>query len=614
MITRADPVGGALRAAPTALDAAARSADEPARLAMLRSLGVVDGSTEERFQDLVRLAAWICGTTSSAVSFVDADRQWFKARHNVEPCETPREQSFCAHALDRPAEVLVVPDARSDPRFADNPLVTQEPGIRFYAGAPMVGSDGRALGTVCVLDDRPRELDADQREALAALARLAVALLELGLGRRTRDAITGLPDREAFEAWLSEPDPGGRGSPAGAEAAQGPLARALLVLDLDGFRRINLALGAQAADEALRVTAQRLLETAGEDALVARRRADQFLIAVPGRSATQARQLGRRLAAAVSAPIRTGGETVELTASVGVAWQEQPDRRALLREATLALEEAKRRGPSQLVLFDEDLRQAAQRRWRLEADLARAAERGQLWLAYQPLVDLETREVRAAEALLRWHHPTVGAIDPEELTSVARAAGLTHAVGSWALDQALGQLRRWRTLHPEADIGLGLNVDARQLEDPRLVSDLASALQSAGVPPRAVTLELTEHDLVGDTAVVLPRLQALRALGVRLAIDDFGTGTSSLAELDRLPVNCLKLDARLLDPVRDADSRAPVATAVIRLADALGLEAVAEGVEREEQVAWLRAQGVQRAHGPLLGEATGADTLAARLR
>lgn len=585
---------------------------------MLHSLGVLDGPTEERFQDLVRLAAWVCGTPTSAVSFVDAQRQWFKARHNIDACETPREQSFCAHALDRPAEVLVVPDARDDPRFADNPLVQQQAGIRFYAGAPMVGSDGRALGTVCVLDREPRDLDADQREALAALARQAVALLELGLGRRTRDAITGLPDREAFEAWLSEPVEvtGGEhdADRANAQATQATRANAQIVLDLDGFRRVNLALGAQVADEALRIVAHRLVTTAGEDALVARRRADQFLVALPARSVTQARQMGRRLAAAVSAPMTVGEEQIELTAGVGVAWHEQPDRRALLREATLALEEAKRRGPNELVAFDEDLQHAEQRRWRLESDLPLAAERGQLWLAYQPLVDLESGAVRGAEALLRWHHPTIGAIDPVELVHIARAAGLTHMVGTWALDQALAQLRRWRSLHPDRDLGLSLNVDARQLEDPRLVSDLANALQSADVPPRAVTLELTEHDLVGNSAVVLPRLQALRALGVRVAIDDFGTGTSSLAELDRLPVNALKLDHRLLAPVTSADSRAPVATAVVRLADALGLEVVAEGVEQPEQIAWLRALGVQRAQGRLLGQPVSSEALTARLR
>jgi diguanylate cyclase (GGDEF)-like protein len=294
--------------------------DEAERLACLRSCEVLDSGAEEAFDRIARFAGKLAGTPIAVISLVDADRQWFKARIGLDATETPRDQAFCAHAILRPGEPLIVPDATRDSRFADNPLVTGAPGIRFYAGMPLVSAEGHALGTLCVIDHVPRAIGAEQVEGLTLLADTVSTALELRRAmRRARqlamtDALTGLANRPALLERLDG---------AVRRLRQAGEAFTLAYLDLDGFKRVNDLHGHPAGDTLLREVAACLAEGLGADGLAARIGGDEFAVLLVGATA-EGPALAERLRLAIKRRMDARGWPV--TASVGlVAFHAAPD-------------------------------------------------------------------------------------------------------------------------------------------------------------------------------------------------------------------------------------------------------------------------------------------------
>jgi diguanylate cyclase (GGDEF)-like protein len=324
------------------------------RLVALRSYEVLDTRAEEAFDRLVALAARLTGTPMAAISLVDSDRQWFKARVGLAAEETPRDQSFCAHAILMPDHALVVPDAAADPRFADNPLVTGAPGIRFYAGVPLVNPEGHALGALCVVDRAPRSLAPDQLEALTTLAGAVSSTLELRRAMRRAhrlaltDALTGLANRPALLDALDR---------LIARLAAAGEAFTLLHLDLDGFRRVNDLHGQIAGDEALRAAGAALLGALPGEALAARLGGDEFAVLLPGGSAGAATAEGLRLA--VKERMDAGRWPV--TASIGaVTFQVAPEDMAeALSVADELLARAKAAGRNRAIHFHYRVRPGA---------------------------------------------------------------------------------------------------------------------------------------------------------------------------------------------------------------------------------------------------------------
>jgi EAL domain-containing protein (putative c-di-GMP-specific phosphodiesterase class I) len=293
------------------------------------------------------------------------------------------------------------------------------------------------------------------------------------------------------------------------------------------------------------------------------------------------------------------GREVFAHASVGVALGRGCDGGGeLLRRADLALYTAKRHGKGRMELFNSSMHDDAMARLDLRVDLRRAIERSEFVPHYQPIYNLRTRRIVGVEALVRWHHPDRGLVQPSDFVPLAEQMGLIVPIDLWMLNQACRQAAAWHRWHvADPRLKITVNISAKHFEHPGLVEDVRFALAQSGLDPRALVLEVTEGIFLHDSSQTIATLHALKGLGVSLAIDDFGTGYASLSYLKRFPVDILKIDKVFIDSIANGPEDAALAHAVIRLGRTLGLEVVAEGVERSEQVAKLRHQGCELAQG-----------------
>ncbi|ADV66676.1 diguanylate cyclase/phosphodiesterase with extracellular sensor [Deinococcus maricopensis DSM 21211] len=416
----------------------------------------------------------------------------------------------------------------------------------------------------------------------------------------THDPLTGLPNRRhlltLIEGALARADREGTGV-------------AVLLLDLDRFKRLNDTLGHAAGDAFLRVIAERLRGVVRSSDHIARLGGDEFVIVLEGLSAPdQASVFTSRLLDVLRAPITLGEQQFVTTASVGISLFPQDARtpEELLRTADLAMYTAKHDGKNGHAAYAPSAHDAALHRLRLESALRAALQgdpdAGTLHLAYQPQVDFRTGRATAAEALLRWTHPTLGAVSPAAIIPVAEDSGLILPLGQWVLTHATQQAAAWHA--SGLPVRVAVNVSARQFAQADFPEVVQTALHGAGLPASALELEVTESLLMRDMAATSAHLRDLAALGVRVAVDDFGTGYSSLSYLHQLPIHALKVDQSFVrDLARTPQARGIVDT-VITLARRLGLESVAEGVETPEQAALLRDLGATFAQGYLFARPT----------
>jgi EAL domain-containing protein (putative c-di-GMP-specific phosphodiesterase class I) len=321
----------------------------------------------------------------------------------------------------------------------------------------------------------------------------------------------------------------------------------------------------------------------------------------------------KRLLAVLGEPYEVDGASVFLSASVGVAGTPAPgDTGELMRDADLALRYAKQRGKNRVeryqVRYDELLR----RRNTLENELRHAIDRGELRLVFQPVVALPSMRLVGAEALLRWHHPVLGSVRPDEFIPVAEESGLINRIGSWVLRQACRQLSVWLTAGH--DVWVSVNLSPKELHAADYAGQVADVLAEFGVPPQRLVLEVTEHAVATDMEELVSRLTELRATGVRIALDDFGAGYSSLGQLRTLPVDILKIDHALVaEPESRTGTAAPLVDVVVRLGHRLGLEVLAEGIGTPAQRAVVEEAGCRLGQGSLFGWGVPAEHLEAQL-
>ena len=411
---------------------------------------------------------------------------------------------------------------------------------------------------------------------------------------RSRDPLTGLPDRAHFDRRLAEAAARGRVTPGSV---------AILLLDLDRFKAINNSMGHDSGDRLLISVARRLAQAVDVGETIARFGGDEFLALFEnpaGRAHADALAFIERARAALVQPFVIDGVEVFVDASVGVAVNAfgTDDPATLLSNAEAAMYQAKRRGGSSVETFGESMRIELLDRMSTEHSLHRALERHELMLHYQPVVEIDGVTTVGVEALIRWQHPDQGLMAPYRFIPVAEESGLIIPIGAWVLEQACHQLRHWNLEDRRGPQGsVEVNLSARQIDDPRIVATVETILARTGLPPECLTLEITESALMQDAASALGVLRALKGLGVLLAIDDFGTGYSSLSYLQRFPLDILKVDRMFVETLGSNAESDEIVSAVINLAHALGLQVVAEGVETTQQLQILQSLGCDLAQG-----------------
>jgi len=419
------------------------------------------------------------------------------------------------------------------------------------------------------------------------------------------DQLTGLSNRRLF---------GERLSLALARAKRQQTRVTILFLDLDRFKGINDSFGYQAGDELLKEVGRRLMESIREFETSARLGGDEFAIILQDLEHQQeAMVVTQRLLDILAAPFQIDGQEVGVTASVGIAfYPENGDGiEQLLKCADSAMHRAKERGRHSYQIFSREMHSEALTRMSLERDLRQALERNEFRLHYQPQLSLEDNALRAVEALVRWQHAERGLIAPMDFISLLEDTGLIVSVGEWILRNACRQVREWQQ-GGLPDLRVAVNLSPRQFEDKNLVEIVGRALTDFQLSPECLELEITESHLMRDTERTKSTLASIKSLGVRIAIDDFGTGYSSLAYLKRFPIDSLKIDQSFVRDITTHRDDASIAAGIIGLGHKLRLDVIAEGVETEEQMAFLYQEGCDAVQGYLCGRPQPPEVIPAR--
>jgi diguanylate cyclase (GGDEF)-like protein/PAS domain S-box-containing protein len=482
------------------------------------------------------------------------------------------------------------------------------------AGAPPEVPDGRTvdrcrparhrLGDGQVVDVELTSNPIAFRDRAAMLTSVQDVTTRVALEQQLRhqafhDPLTGLANRALFYDRLQH---------ALARIPLGNAGLAVLLLDIDAFKRVNDSLGHTSGDELLVAVSQRLAADLRPADTAARLGGDEFVVLAEGLTdPSEATALAERLQGALTAPFHLAGREVVVRASIGIASAGPGDTATaeeLLRNADVAMYAAKADGHGGHARFQAHMHADAVARLEVESELRTALGAGRLELYYQPIVQLPGREIVGAEGLIRWHHPTRGLVMPGQFIPVAEQTGLIDEIGAWVIAQACNQLARWQDTGGPQEVAV--NVSARQLASARFVSLVRSCLATSGASPVGLTLEITESVVMADPDAARIALEELRGIGVRVAIDDFGTGYSSLSYLGRFPLDYLKIDRSFVDGLGTdgpavGGGHTPLVSGIARLASALGLTVVAEGVETELRARAVESLGCQKAQGYLFG-------------
>ena len=562
-----------------------RDYQEEARLDALYQLKLLDTSPSESFDRITRMASQIFGLPVAAVSLTDRDRQWFKSRVGVDHCSIPRDKAPCAQVAEA-TEPLVIEDMLVDPCYADS--VLGRAGTRFYAGAPLITSDGYGLGALCVLGTEPRQVASSEIAALIDLAAMVMAQIELQHAFGRIDPVSGMPTRNQFRddlIDLARDCPGER--------------RFAVVVDLardDQISKISRAMGSARVDDLIREAAQALRSGLGPDRTTYHVGPTQFaFLSPPGVGEVAYMQLLRSAFASLRAASSVRFVT---TVAIGVRPFLLGDVPAddVLRGAASAAQDA-RRADGSIALYSSSNDTAHQRQYGLLRDFGAALEAGdQLRLVYQPRIELATGCCVGAEALLRWRHPRLGDVSPAEFIPIIEQTSLARPTTQWVLDAAMDQLAAWR--NTGIDIALSVNISAANLGEADLIERVQLGLLKRNLRPDQLEIELTESAIMDQPDQALAILGELAGAGICLAIDDFGTGHSSLAYLQQLPAQVVKIDQAFVRNLTEAAGPDFVLVeTMVGLARKMGYRCVAEGVETGEAAVILAQIGCEEAQG-----------------
>ena len=572
--------------------------EERARLVDVdRLTAELESGSDPVLNNIVAMVSRYFKVPTSLVSIIERDYQVFKARVGMQPERTSREMSFCVHGLDEEA-VLEVCDPVADPRFSGNPLVKGDPFIRYYAGAPLTMKSGRNLGRLCVIDHKAHApMDEQGRLLLRDAAKVVVARLESMHRSHYIDPMTGLPNRQRFEADILQ----------GLDQ-DGRVAILIEPLSASGMDSLAKSLGSEFFTHFMLAAKELLLALLPDGARLYHSGTLSF-VALLSHRALSLPELVNSMVHAFERPLYSAD--IPVVPDVGISVL-RLDREAAAPADVLRLmssiTDAARRSEQRWLDYDPAIDSSLRRSTALLNDIEAAlAAADQFRLVYQPRVDLASNQCVAVEALLRWSHPTLGEISPAEFIPLAETTASIRHITRWVVQRVCEQLSEWRAQGLEMTVSL--NVSALDLTDGHLFDQLLQALQTFKVAARFIELEFTESVLVTDFQAVRVQLQRFRDLGVAIGIDDFGSGYSNWAYLRQIPATSVKLDRSLLADLQPGNSEWHILRGLISLVRDLRLTVVAEGVETELHYHLLRGWGCQQGQGYYFAKPLSPDAL-----
>ena len=575
---------------------AAAAVHERERLFFLRSTGLLDSTASEAFDRITRLACQLFDVPIALVSLVDENRQWFKSCVGIDMRESARDVSFCTHTVDA-GSALVVEDAQQDPRFFDNPFVTGYPGIRFYAGVPLLLPSGHALGSLCIIDSEPRAFSDSDLQLLRDLGALVMAQIDLHQLAGRVNEVTRLPNRGQMAADLTQ-----------ACAAEPGAPRALMLLEVMSNAQLQAAVravGVPPLEAALRTIATKLVDLGPPGTILYHVGETRFALLMPGAEQHDVSDMAAGVMLRMREPFQAGAITVQLELQAGLVQfaLEPSDCGDVLRRATAALfqSDAEQRP---MVWYCAQYDTPHRRAYGLLRSIPAGLVGGEFRLVFQPKMNLHTGCISGVEALARWRHPKHGDVPPGEFIQLMERTTLIHEFTEWILHRALEQLAAWRTQGIE--LTMAVNVSSRNLEHPLFLQSLRNACALYQVHPQSLHIECTENAVMTGTRTAAT-LEAVRAMGISISLDDFGVGYSNLACLHSLPVQLLKLDQSLIKPIATDDRALKLVRSLIHMGHALGYRLLAEGVETRDVFDLLKREGCDAVQGYYLSRPLEAD-------
>ncbi|MDQ8001578.1 MAG: EAL domain-containing protein [Pseudomonadota bacterium] len=575
--------------------------DEDERLIALQSTGLLDTPPTEGFDRITRLAAHLFAVPIALVSLVDADRQWFKSRVGLDTAQTPREHAFCSHTI-RAEQVLVVENTLLDERFRDNPLVTAEPSIRFYAGAPLLLDGRHAIGSLCLIDRVPRTFSVEQRALLQELAAITVSQIDLQRSAGRVDEVTWLPNHAQMQDDLR----------ALLHEHAGECRTLVLVeaMDHGAVRDAARAIGVSHVETLLQTLSLQLQSLLSKTFRLYAVGVGRFAIVVD-RIGGDLVRLIEQLTDVLARPLESKELIVELHAAIGsVTFTLSPlGVEDALRMAMTAVHRASETGQRHVSYAAEfDIRH--QRAYAILRDIPRAIQHQEFRLVYQPKFRVRSGRYEGVEALIRWRHPSMGEISPGEFIPLAEGTPLIHDIAKWVLSAALSELQKLR--EEGFEVAMAVNASARNLEEPSFPRELAVLCSRYDVPCELLHLECTEYSGL-SAPQTLESLHAIRELGVQLSLDDFGVGYSNLGCLPQLPVQLLKIDRTLVAPILDDPRTRQLLEGLVGLGHAMGFRLLAEGVETQAVFEEVLSLGFDHVQGYYLSRPLDPEQLRAFL-
>lgn len=582
-------------------------ANEKDRLTALYKLEILDTAPEPRFDRLTELAADVLNVPIALISLVDENRQWFKSSCGFAATETPREQAFCAHALHCD-DILLVNDALDDERFRYNPLVTGEPFVRFYAGAVLHSPEGLPLGTLCLIDTKPRVFSKREQRQLIAFAKLVQSEMNQDITdaqSRMRsqlsahlDPMTGFFNYAEFcdrcEAILSP--------------SNGPGQDALLFISLPQLDFIYRVHGLETYQSVIGPVAQILVRTfLSEQTLYGRQLREGLLVFIKDCQQPLV-ELAKIAQQALKRQIQLPSSVPDLAIRIGVAKVTDNIDQTTHHCKAAASSMAQEKGVGYSVFSDEDL-SAESRASNIALRLLHAIEEDELNLHFQPKVSVSFGQLLGAEALLRWNDPQLGNVPPAEIINAAVSADLVTVLDNWVLVTAIKQIAYWQTAGLEP-VPISINLGAESFAEPLLPSRIQNLLTTYKVPAELLQIEVLETAILHDFDSILPIMEAITQIGVQFALDDFGTEYSSLRYLQKLPISVVKIDRSFVQGLVANQEDAALAMGIISIAHDLGMKVIAEGVENREQYVVLRSFQCDGIQGNLFRAACSGDELA----